>query len=90
MIVAVQVGPDGRVGIQIFAPANITQHCTLAGRDDNRLVLEPVAHLRERMPDKLAVELGELIHGFKIFSAAVSSATSTAECAAVRVTRKRA
>ena len=59
MIVTVEVGPDGRVGVEILFAVDIAQHRALAFDNDDRLALEPVAHLRERMPDELVIELGE-------------------------------
>ena len=60
---SMQVGPDGRIGVEVFFAANVAQHCALAGRDDNWLTSQPVAHLRERMPDELMVELSNFVHG---------------------------
>ena len=79
MPVAVEIRPDGRVGIEITFAANIAQHGAVATGNDNRLAPLPVAHLRERMPDELAVELGEFVHQSKVFSARTSSAMSAGE-----------
>ena len=62
MIVPVQVGPDGGVGIKILAAVHIVQHRAGAVRDDNRLARQPVLHLRERMPDVAVIEFGQLMH----------------------------
>ena len=59
MIVAVQIGPDGGIGVEIFAALNVAQHRALARHDHNRLAPQPVAHLRERMPDELLIEFCE-------------------------------
>ena len=58
MIVAVQIGPDGGVGVEIFPAVHIAQHRAFACNDDNRLALQPVAHLRERMPDDVRDPVG--------------------------------
>src|SRR5215469_16278788 len=62
MIVAVQIGPNGRIGVEIFAAFDVPEDGAFAGDDHNRLALEPVAHLREGMPDKLVVEFSERMH----------------------------
>src|SRR5580698_4985690 len=95
MIVPVQIGPNGGVGVEKFAPASVAQDGALAGRDDNRLAPQPVAHLREGMPDVFLVELREFIHGrldsiSKVFNALVRVETCLAVCTAERVTRSRA
>src|SRR5256885_17230579 len=63
MVVSVQVRPDGRVGIQIFTALRVAQHRAFAGYNEDRLAPPPNAHLRKRMPDVTAVELGKLVHG---------------------------
>ena len=63
MVVAVQIGPDGGIGIEIFAAMNIFDDCAFAADDDNWFGLEPIAHLREGMPDEAVIELGELVQG---------------------------
>jgi len=98
MIVPVQIRPNGGIGVEVFFAVSIPQHRAFALNDYNRLALEPVAHLRERMPDVCVVELHEFVHGdfkfgisdVKPASARVSVATSSAVCAAVSVTRNRA
>ena len=68
MIVAMQIGPNGGIGVQIFAPVTSRKHRAFAFDDDNRLALQPIAHLRKRMPDELVIKLGEFVHrvdGFK-------------------------
>ena len=59
---AVEIRPNGRVRVEIFFAVQIAQHRAFAGRDDNRLTLQPIAHLRERMPDVSVIELGEGVH----------------------------
>ena len=99
MVVAVKVGPDGRVGVEIFPPTSIAEHCAFALANYNRLARQPVAHLGERMPDVRVIQFCQRMHfQFLIYdlrfticsSARTSVATSAAECEAVRVTRKRA
>src|SRR4051812_7961993 len=103
MVVAVQVGPDGGVCIQVCAPARIAECRTFPARDDNRLALQPIAHLRERMPHITAIEFGQLVHGLgqtsgllgqvsssKLPKAFPAVSTSFAVCFAVSVTRRRA
>ncbi len=62
VVVAVQVGPDRGVGIEIFPAARVLQDRPVAARDDDRFTFQPVAHLRERMPEVMVVELGESVH----------------------------
>ena len=62
MVVPVQIGPDGGVGVEIFAAMHIPQHGALALHDDDRLALEPVAHLGERVPEVAVVEFGQRVH----------------------------
>jgi hypothetical protein len=71
----VEVGPDGRIGIQVLAPVGITQHRPVSGHDYNGLTLEPFLHLRERMPDVAMIELGQLIH---------ATCEADSECGTVR------
>ena len=76
---AVEIRPDGRVSVEIGFAANIAQHRAIATGNDNRLAPLPIAHLREWMPDVLAVELGEFVHQSKVFNARTSSAISAGE-----------
>src|SRR5437867_7562403 len=62
MIVPVQIGPDGGIAVEIFATAHVPEHCALSGNDEDRLAIEPVAHLRERVPEIRVVELSGLMH----------------------------
>jgi hypothetical protein len=66
MIVSVQIGPDGRVGIKIFPPLRIPQPGAFAAYDYNRLALEPIAHLGEGVPDVTMIQFGERMHGGKV------------------------
>ena len=63
MIVPVQIGPDGGIAVEIFATSHITEYRSLSGNDDDRLAIEPAAHLRERVPEVRVVKLGERMHG---------------------------
>ena len=62
MLMPVQVGPDGRIGVEIFAAFRVAQHRAVAVRDDNRLARQPVLHLREGMPDVAVIKFGQLMH----------------------------
>ena len=62
MIVAVQIRPDGRIRVEIFAPLNVAQTRALARDNDHRFALQPVTHLGEGMPDELVIKFGELVH----------------------------
>ncbi len=66
MIVPVEIRPDGCVGIEIFLAVNITKHSALSGDDDDWLLVLPVAHLRERMPDVRVIELGKTVHAARV------------------------
>ena len=57
MAVAVQIGPDGGIGVQVFVAFCVAQGCALSVNNNNRLPLEPVAHLRERVPEILLIQL---------------------------------
>ena len=84
MVVAVQVRPDRGICVKIFASANVLQHRALAGRDHHRLAFQPVTHLGEWMPDKLLVEVCELVHpaGFEIWIFSCASAPASSEMSA--------
>ena len=57
MSVAVDVAPHARRAIEIAAAVAIDERAALAPLDEQRLVL---LHLRERMPDMLAVPRGQV------------------------------
>ena len=64
MIVAVQIGPNGGVRIQVGSTANVFQNCSPTVRQNNGFLLEPVLHLREGMPDEFLIESGKVgFHG---------------------------
>src|SRR5439155_22293107 len=97
MIVPVQIGPDGGIAVEIFATSHITEYCALSGNNDDRIAIEPFAHLRERMPYVRPVELSQLMHGvvqrqisnLSLDMAATSWLTSSAACTALTVQRNR-
>jgi hypothetical protein len=62
ILMPMQVRPNRRIGIQVFSPSNVAQHSALAGGNDNRFTPQPVAHLREGMPDKPVIEFGKTVH----------------------------
>src|SRR5688572_24000118 len=79
LIVPVQVGPDRRVRVQILAPPHILEHRSPALHNHDRFTLQPIAHLRERMPDVLMIELRKGMHhasAWFALSPPISSATS--------------
>lgn len=59
----VEVGPDGGIGIKVFAAMHILQQRSLAGLDDERFLAEPITHLREGMPKVLMIESRQWVHG---------------------------
>ena len=66
---SVDVGPDGRVAIQVPPAVAVFQPCSLTGNQHQWLVLRrnPISHRREGMPHVGLVELDEglgvVIHG---------------------------
>src|SRR5205085_786249 len=62
MIVAMQVGPDGGIGIEILSSIGGLQERPFSPDDDDRLAAQPVTHLRERMPNELLIKLSEILH----------------------------
>ena len=62
MLMPVKIRPDGGVGVEILFVVNIAKHRAFAGLDDDGFALQPVAHLRERMPDVGVIEVGERVH----------------------------
>ena len=63
MIVPVDVGPDGRVAVEVFVPVLVPQPAAFAAHQQQRLVLRraPVAHRREGMPEVGFVEVGGMV-----------------------------
>lgn len=62
MVVAVEIRPDGRVCVEVGAAVDIAQHRAFAFDKDDGLGLEPVTHLRERMPDVTMIEFSQAVH----------------------------
>ena len=58
MAMAVEVRPDRRIAIEVLPPLCISQHGSPALNDHDRLMLQPILHLREGMPNVLMIELG--------------------------------
>ena len=58
---SMDVGPDGRVAIQVTSAEAIFQPCSVPGNQHQWLVVgrNPVAHLREWMPHVGFIELDE-------------------------------
>src|SRR4029077_2352008 len=50
MPVSVDVAPERRDAVEVAAGRLVDERAALGGSDDERLLREPVAHLRERMP----------------------------------------
>ena len=61
VIVAVKVGPDRRVGVDVFPATDIPKQRPFAPLNEQRFASEPVAHLGEWMPEILLVELGQCV-----------------------------
>src|SRR5512137_732101 len=59
VIVAMEIGPYGRISIEVFAPVDVFQERAAAPDEHQRLALEPVTHLGERMPDVSLIELSQ-------------------------------
>src|SRR5262245_50189331 len=77
MPVSVQIGPNGGIGIQEFAAADVSQHGTMTFDDDDGLPFEPIAHLRERMPDVAMIKVSQRMHGgFRIYDLRFTSPAS--------------
>jgi hypothetical protein len=51
MTMAVEVCPDGGIGVDVFVAARIAEDCALSVNYNDRLARKPVPHLRKRMPD---------------------------------------
>ena len=56
--VAVHVAPQRRDPVEVAPAVLVDQLVALGGGDDQRLGREPVAHLRERVPEEAPVEVG--------------------------------
>ena len=73
MAVSVHIGPDRRICIEILPPAAVPKRTPLPSHNDDRLFAQPIFHLRERMPDELLVELGQILHGAMLKIASLGS-----------------
>src|SRR5687768_10856618 len=62
MAVPMKVRPDGSIGIEILSPATVPHRAPLPSHDHDRLLDQPIFHLRERMPDELLIQLGQILH----------------------------
>ena len=56
---AVDVAPEAADAVEIAVAVAVDQVHSLGGGDDQRLIRQPLLHVRERMPDILAVELAK-------------------------------
>ena len=59
VIMPVKIGPNGRVGVDVLPSAHVPKQRALPALDDQRFALEPVAHLREGMPQMPLVKFSE-------------------------------
>jgi hypothetical protein len=55
MLVTVYVAPKGRNSVDVFAAFGITKHHAMSGFNNEDVILHPILHLRERMPDVLFI-----------------------------------
>ena len=62
MIMAMEIGPDRGVRIQIAAAFHIAQDGSVSGNDYDRFALQPIAHLREGMPQEPVIQLRQPVH----------------------------
>ena len=63
VIMPVQIGPDGGVGIQVFASMDVFQGRALAANQHDGLAFQPVPHLGEGVPEIFVVQFSEKMHG---------------------------
>lgn len=63
MVVAVKIGPNGSVGVQVLSALHIAQHRPLARRDYDWLTRQPITHLGEGMPEIAMIQFSELMQG---------------------------
>src|SRR5262245_58934628 len=89
MIVPVKVGPNGRIGIEVFASFAVAQHGAPPLDNDNRLASQPIPHLSERVPNVAVIQLSNSFHVWRR-RAESNCSMSAAECAAVTLRRRRA
>src|SRR5262249_47547735 len=96
LAMAMEVGPDRGVCIEVFPAARVAKQRPFALGDDDRPALDPIAHLRERVPDKLAIKPGK-VHRSNASAprptarnASANCSMSELVCAAETVRRRRA
>src|SRR5262245_840486 len=98
MAVAVHVAPQRRHAVQVAAALCVDEPAALGLGDDERLLAQPVGHLREGMPEVAMVPLDEARPGhaaapdMRAAAAKASRARSicASVCVAMGVTRSRA
>src|SRR5262252_6409118 len=105
MVMAVEIRPDRGVRIEVLPAIYVAQHCSMTFNNEDRLPLQPILHLRKRMPDISPVEFSQTVHGQRaagkafgvlrapfraVCSALATLAMSSDVCAAVTVSRSRA
>jgi hypothetical protein len=60
MIVAVQIGPNGGIRVQVSSAMDILQDRSSTTRQDYWLLPEPILHLRKRVPDVFLIKSGKV------------------------------
>src|SRR5207244_30322 len=89
-VMAVDVDPQGRDGVEVLAPPRIEQPGAAGVVDDHRLVarqrLDPGLHLRERMPEVRPAERGVPVTTGKIAEASRAGRPASRSPAAKRRT----
>jgi hypothetical protein len=68
MVMPVEIGPDAGVGIEVLAAVKVAEDGPAARFDDDGFPLEPIPHLRERMPVIIQVQSGQRMHGARELS----------------------
>ena len=58
----VNVGPDGRIGIEVLASFHIHQNGTFSRSDNYWLARQPVLHLSKGVPEELMIQLCDRVH----------------------------
>ncbi len=101
ILMPVQIRPDRGIRVQVFTTVDVTENRTSARHNHDGLLLEPISHLRKRMPDVPLVELSEGMHHIGVTGAGaiegrvraralISPETCSAVCDALAVIRNRA
>ena len=57
--VAVEIRPNGGIGVQVLRAGNIAQHRPLPRFNNDRVLLRPLLHLGKRMPEITLVFVSE-------------------------------